>query len=150
MGASMIDLHMIDGRSFATRRAAHFAIHCRAMRMLVVTTLIGLTLGGCGNKAAKLQGTWVGEKTEGFAADVDAPSVTAAKAMKVTFAGESLTVTAASGAQTSAFKVQKEDKGWYTLVGVAPAAWEETFVQSADGSLKWSVGKGRFVILKKR
>jgi hypothetical protein len=121
---------------------------CRRMRRgAAVLFLLGLALVACKKGSSRLQGHWKGTRAEGVPADAQAVADRFAGQLEMDFKGDQVTVTAKGAAQSSRYYVLREDNG--QVVISTDRDPEQTFLFESDTTMRWSLGAGQTITLKK-
>lgn len=107
---------------------------------------------GCGHPVQKkLQGRWHGESVENVDAPLAAAAVGWARGTTMEFADSVLTVTVpAEDPRSGEFEIQKVAGRKVTLAIRGPQGLEHaTFVLEDDSSMRWDIGGGRTVLMRR-
>jgi hypothetical protein len=116
-------------------------------RGAAVLFLLGLALVACKKGSSRLQGHWKGTRAEGVPADAQAVADRFAGQLEMDFKGDQVTVTAKGAAQSSRYYVLREDNG--QVVISTDRDPEQTFLFESDTTMRWSLGAGQTITLKK-
>lgn len=124
----------------------------RALVCIVALALAPSTLGCSKNPKHELQGKWVGDRVEQFPAAQASRAEGWVAGTSFAFKGSHVTIAVpAESPREGTFEVSKVKDGTMTLAFVRPDASRDTaeFRLEADGHLRWQLGDGRSILLRK-
>lgn len=110
-----------------------------------------LLLTACTKGSPRLEGKWVGTKSEGVEANAQAAADAFAQQTVLEFKGDAVAIRTVSGLQTAHYKVKSDDKQSVVIVTDKDGNDEaHTFVFDGPKSMHWKILPSQSIVLAKQ